>query len=79
LGVNIQVILDNNKHVTTLYLASKNRYLVIVEVLIQSGIDINTQISKGIIPLYRAVIYRYEYITRVLLESSVDFIKPLLI
>jgi ankyrin repeat protein len=62
-----------------LYLALKSGYLVIVEILIQSSTNINTRMSKGVIPLYRAVIYGYKYIIRVLLESGADFIKPLLI
>ncbi|KAN0113235.1 Ankyrin repeat-containing domain protein, partial [Hyaloscypha variabilis] len=60
-----------------LHLASKIGYLVIVEILIQSGANINTRTSKGAIPLYRAVVRGHEHITRILLESGADFMKPL--
>ncbi|KAH8757099.1 putative ankyrin repeat-containing protein, partial [Hyaloscypha finlandica] len=77
LGANVQATLDNNKRATALHLASKNGHLVIVEVLIQSGADVNAQTSKGVIPLHGAVVRGHEHITRVLLESGADFMKPL--
>ena len=75
LGSNVQATLDNNKRETALYLASKNGHLLIVEALIQSGADVNTQTSRGFIPLHRAVASGHEHITRVLLESGADFMK----
>jgi ankyrin repeat protein len=77
LGANVQATLDKDKSATALHLASKSGYLVIVEILIQSGADINARTSKGVIPLHGAVVRGHEHITRVLLESGADFMKPL--
>jgi ankyrin repeat protein len=77
LGANVQATLNNDKGATALHLASKSGYLVIVEILIQSGAHINARTSKGVIPLHGAVVRGHEHITRVLLESGADFMKPL--
>lgn len=77
LGANVQATLDDDKRGTALYLASKNGHLLIVEVLIQSGADVNARTSTGVIPLHGAVARGHEHITRVLLESGADFMKPL--
>ena len=65
--------MDNDKRVTALHLASKNRHLLIVEVLIQSSADINARTSKGVILLHKAVAGGHEHITSVLLERSADY------
>lgn len=70
---NVQATLDNDKRVTALHLASKNRHLLIVEVLIQSSADINARTSKGVILLHKAVAGGHEHITSVLLERSADY------
>jgi ankyrin repeat protein len=75
LGANVETTLDNDKRATALYLALKKGYILIVEVLIQSGAKIDAQTSQGFIPLYAAVRARHKYIIRVLLENGVDFIK----
>ena len=48
LGANVQAALDNDKRVTSLYLASQNGHLLILEALIQSGAEVDAQTSQGI-------------------------------
>jgi hypothetical protein len=46
---------------------------MIVEILIQSGADVNAQASAGITPLYKAVLNGFECITPLLIENGADF------
>jgi len=72
-GADVRAPVGNNKGLTALHVASAKGQLIILEILIQSGADVNAQTSAGITPLYKDVSNGFECITRLLIENGADF------
>jgi ankyrin repeat protein len=75
ISADVRAPVRNSKGLTVLHFASAKGHLMIVEILIQSGADVNAQTSTGTTPLYKAVSNGFECITRLLIENGADFMN----